>query len=92
VWGKCGAYRVFMANLEEQYHLEDLRAGGRVILIWVFKKWDEDIDWIDLAEDRDRWQTVVNAVIGFHETREISLGRPKSRWEGNINMGFQEVG
>jgi hypothetical protein len=21
------------------------------------------MDWIDLAEDRDRWQTVVNAVV-----------------------------
>jgi hypothetical protein len=23
----------------------------------------EDIDWIDLAQDRDRWQTVVNAAV-----------------------------
>jgi hypothetical protein len=52
----------------------------------------KNIDWFDLVEDRDRRQAVVNAVIGFHKTPEISLGRPKRRWEGNINMGLQEVG
>jgi len=24
-----------------------------------------DMDWIDLAQDRDRWQPLVNAVMSF---------------------------
>jgi hypothetical protein len=24
-----------------------------------------DVDWIDLAQDRNRWQTLVNAVINL---------------------------
>jgi len=32
------------------------------------------MDWIDLAQGRDRWRTCVNAVItlGFHKIRGIS--------------------
>ena len=65
MWGKCGAYRVFVVNLRERDHLEDLSADERVILKWVFNKWDENIDWIDVVEDGNRWQAVVNTVMNF---------------------------
>ena len=29
---------------------------GRIILRWIFRKWDGGMDWIDLAQDRNRWQ------------------------------------
>jgi hypothetical protein len=25
-----------------------------IILKWILKKWDGDVDWIELAQDRDR--------------------------------------
>ena len=52
-------------NLRERGHLEDLGVYGRVILKWIFEKWDEGMDWIDLAQNRDRWWALVNAVMNL---------------------------
>jgi hypothetical protein len=34
--------------------LEDLEVDGRIILKWILNNWDESINLIDLAQDRDR--------------------------------------
>jgi hypothetical protein len=34
--------------------LENPGVGEKIILKWHFKKWDRGVDWIDLAQDRDR--------------------------------------
>jgi hypothetical protein len=56
--------------------LEDPGLGGRTTLKYIFRKWDVvGMDWIDLAQNRDRWWTLVNAVMnfGYHTKRKISL-------------------
>ena len=43
----------------------DPGADERIILRWIFRKWDGDMDWIDLAQDRDRLRALVNVVMNF---------------------------
>ena len=51
--------------MKERAHFEDLRVDGRIILKWIFKKWGGVIDWINLAQKRDSWPTLVNTVMNF---------------------------
>jgi len=53
-------------NLRERYHLEDPGLDGKIILRWIARKWDMgEIDCIDLAQDRDRWLSLVKAVMNL---------------------------
>jgi hypothetical protein len=52
--------------LREGEHLEDPRVDGRIILKWIYEKWDRNMDWIDLAQCGERWRAVVNAVMNLY--------------------------
>jgi hypothetical protein len=58
-----GAYRVG-GDLRRRDHLEDLYIHGSVILKRIFK-WNGGIDRIDLVLDRNRWETLLNAVMNL---------------------------
>jgi hypothetical protein len=45
--------------------LEDSGIDGRIILKWIFERLNGGMDWINLAEDRDRWQALVNTVMNL---------------------------
>ena len=47
----------------------DRGVDGRRILKWMLETWDGGMNWIDLAQDRDRWRALVNAVINFRVPR-----------------------
>jgi hypothetical protein len=47
-------------------YLKDPGVDGRIILRWIFRNWDVGgMDWIELAQDRDRWRALVNAVMNL---------------------------
>ena len=45
--------------------MEDPGVDGRIIIKWVFKKWDGGMDWIALAQDRDRRRELVNVAMNL---------------------------
>jgi hypothetical protein len=53
-------------NVREIGHLGDPGVNWRIILRWIFSKWDVGgMDWIYRAEDRDRWRTLMNGVMNL---------------------------
>jgi len=67
VWERGEACTGFWwGNLRERDHWRDPGANGRMVLRWIFRKWDVGgMDWIELAKDMDRWRALVNAVMNL---------------------------
>jgi hypothetical protein len=61
---KRGAYRSLVGRPEGRRPLGRPRVDGRTVL-----KMDQEVGWgmgwIELAQDRDRWRALVNAVMNL---------------------------
>jgi len=60
--GRRGTYTVLVGKHEGK------RPLGRHRLRWednIKMELQEGVDWIDLAQDRDRWRKLVNGVRNF---------------------------
>jgi hypothetical protein len=55
--------RFLWGNLGERDQLEDPEVESMIILKWIFRKWDGCMDWIDLAQERDRLRALLNAIM-----------------------------
>jgi hypothetical protein len=63
--GTNGACMVLMGRHERKRQLGRPRRKWEVILKWIFKRWNGNMDWIHLAQKRDRWRALVNAVMNI---------------------------
>jgi hypothetical protein len=63
--GKEAAYRILVRIPEGKNHFEDPGEERRVILTGIFRKWNWGMEWICLAQGRDRLLTVANELMNF---------------------------
>jgi hypothetical protein len=61
---KGNAYRLLVGKPEGRRPLGRPRRRwlDNIMMDLVELRWG-DVDWIDLAQDRDRWRTLVNSVL-----------------------------
>jgi hypothetical protein len=49
----------------ERDHLEDRGVDGRMGTECILVRLDGGVEWIQLAQDRDRWRAVMSAVMNL---------------------------
>jgi hypothetical protein len=65
VWGEEGLYRVLVGKPDGKRPLGRPRSRWEDNIKKDLKEWGGGMEWIDLAQDRDRWRTLVNAVMNI---------------------------
>ena len=66
MWERRDVYKVLMGKPEGKKPLgRPRRRWEDIIKMDLQALGCGDIDWIELAQDRDRWRAIVNAVMNF---------------------------
>jgi hypothetical protein len=61
-WELCENFG--LEKLIEREDIEDLQVDRRIILNWITNQvWREDVHWIQVAQDADRFRTPVNTEL-----------------------------
>jgi len=61
-----GVYRFLVGKPEGKRPVGRPRRRWVDILVWISRRWDVwCMEWIGLAQDRDRWRTLVSAVMNL---------------------------
>jgi len=61
-----GVYWFWWGSLSKRDHLEDPDVDGKIILrIYLQEVGCEGMDWIDVAQDRNRWWALLNMVMNL---------------------------
>jgi hypothetical protein len=60
---KRGPYRILVGRPEGRRPLGRPRRRWEDNIKMDLQKWDGSMDWIELAQDRDRWRPIVNTVM-----------------------------
>jgi hypothetical protein len=62
---KRGAYRILVGRPDERRPLRRPRLRWEDNIKMGLQEVGWDMDWIELAQDRDRWRALVNAVMNL---------------------------
>jgi len=63
-----GPCKILVGKTKERVHLKGLELNWRITLNSHFKKLTGGLEWIDLAQDRERCRSVVNSEMNFRVT------------------------
>jgi len=60
-------YRILLRKPEGRNHSEDPGINGIIISKWIRRggRGGGPMDWIYVAQDRERWRPFVNAIMNF---------------------------
>jgi hypothetical protein len=45
--------KIFSENLKVRDHLKNLDVDGKIIIEWILQKWQKEVEWIHLVQDKE---------------------------------------